>query len=104
MYQLNEQLFMTKFAETFKILGEKHRLGIISLLSHGEKCVCNIYKELGISQNLTSHHLSILRESNLITARKEGKWVYYSLNTKKIEELEQFLNKILLTEKKKTKC
>ena len=92
------------YSHLFKAIGEVNRLNIIRQLASGEKCVCKIYEKLGLSQNLTSHHLSILRKNGLITARKEGKWVYYSLNQDKIEELKRALEMILLTKKGKSKC
>ena len=68
------------YSNLFKAIGEDHRLNIISQLASGEKCVCKIYEKLGLPQNLTSHHLSVLRKSGLIKGRKEGKWVYYNEN------------------------
>jgi len=80
-------------AQAFKVLGGSERIKIIRYLSTGEKCVCGIFKHLKLSQNLVSYHLSELRKNNLIIARKEGKWVYYSLNKKSFAELREFLEK-----------
>ncbi|MCR4328114.1 MAG: metalloregulator ArsR/SmtB family transcription factor [Patescibacteria group bacterium] len=78
----------------FKTLSEIARLDIVLLLTSGEKCVCEIFKNLKLPQNLVSHHLRILRQSGLIINRKQGKWVHYSLNRKNIKELQKLLTKI----------
>ena len=64
----------------FKLMGDESKFNIITSLAGGEKCVCVIYKELALDQTLVSHHLSALKKEGLIAGRKDGKWVYYSLN------------------------
>ena len=72
----------------FKLLGDESKFKIVSELKNGEKCVCVIYKELGLDQTLVSHHLSALKKAGLINGRKAGKWVYYSLNGEAFKEIE----------------
>ncbi|MHB1275593.1 MAG: ArsR/SmtB family transcription factor [Candidatus Humimicrobiaceae bacterium] len=67
-----------------RIIAEENRLKIINMLLDGEKCVCEIWKNLDISQNLASHHLKILADFGLVDFRKEGLWVHYSLNKKNL--------------------
>lgn len=93
-----------QIAKLLKILGGGVRLNIVLYLSSGEKCVCNIFEHLKLSQNLVSHHLSVMRKNNLITARKDGKWVHYALNDSNLEKLYSFLRKILQTKKRQNKC
>jgi ArsR family transcriptional regulator len=81
-------------AQAFKVLGGEERIKIILHLSTGEKCVCEILKHLQLPQNLVSYHLGELRKNDLILARKEGKWVHYSLNNKNFGELQDFLRKL----------
>lgn len=69
-----------RLVKFFKLLGDGSKFRIISSLAEGEKCVCVIYSELALNQTLVSHHLSALKKEGLIIGRKEGKWVYYSLN------------------------
>ena len=78
----------------FKLLGDESKFKIISELKNGEKCVCVIYKELGLDQTLVSHHLSALKKTGLINGRKAGKWVYYSVNKEYFAEIGIFFNKI----------
>ncbi|EKD43388.1 MAG: Strongly similar to response regulator of the arsR family [uncultured bacterium] len=85
-------------------MGDNTRLEIILLLASGEKCVCEIFKSLKLPQNLISHHLGILRQHDIIINRKDGKWVHYSLNKKRIEELQKLLTKIIVTKEKIKKC
>jgi len=84
-----------QIANIFKSLGGEERLKLVLFLSSGEKCVCKIFEHLKIPQNLASYHLSALRKASLVTSRKEGTWVYYSLNKKSFKELQTFLKKII---------
>lgn len=63
----------------FKALGDPTRLRILGLLLGGEVCVCDIHGTLGIPQPKASRHLSYLKKSGLVTARKQGLWVHYRL-------------------------
>lgn len=78
-------------SQLLKVLGNNIRMDILQYLRGGEKCVCNIFDHLHLSQNLVSHHLAILRKSDFIKARKDGKWVYYSLNPVQFTELNNFI-------------
>ena len=88
-----------QFSKLLKALSGDISLNIISYLASGEKCVCNIYEYFKLPQNLVSHHLRILRESGLIKDRKDGKWVYYSLNEQNIEKVTHFLQEIVQKKK-----
>ncbi len=75
-----------------KITSEENRLRILCLLKKGELCVCEIYKNLGLSQNLTSSHLKVLKDSELIESRRDGKRIYYSLNPQAIHKYSLLFN------------
>jgi ArsR family transcriptional regulator, arsenate/arsenite/antimonite-responsive transcriptional repressor len=62
-------------------LGDETRLTIVGMLSEQEMCVCEIIERLGLSQPAVSHHLKILKHAGILRDTKEGKWIYYSLNT-----------------------
>lgn len=81
---------MVEILALLKALGNPIRLDILHFLVAGEQCVCNIFDHLDLPQNLVSHHLGILRKNNLITARKDGKWVHYSINHKIFSRLRDF--------------
>lgn len=86
---------INKAADLLGIIAEENRLKIICVLKMGEKCVCNIWQDLGIAENLASHHLKILKQAGLIVSRKEGLNVIYSINKKGIKKLNSLLNKFL---------
>ncbi|MDD5469904.1 MAG: metalloregulator ArsR/SmtB family transcription factor [Candidatus Peribacteraceae bacterium] len=91
-------------AALFQILGNKTRMRIVQEIAAGEQCVCTIFKELGLPQNLISHHLGILREHGVLHARREGKWVYYSLNRKILAHLGKAIKGILEAPERKRAC
>lgn len=66
-------------AELFKIFGDSTRIRILYDLFEGEKNVTEICDDLEMNQSAVSHQLKILKSIKLITSRREGKAVYYSL-------------------------
>src|SRR5215212_7288141 len=64
----------------FRLLSDKTRLNILLLLSKGERNVTSLCEELRLPQPTVSHHLGLLRMSNLIGNRRNGKQVFYGLN------------------------
>jgi ArsR family transcriptional regulator len=83
-----------KLAQLFSALGDDNRLRILKYLSSGEKCVCQIFKDLKLPQNLASHHLGKLKQCGCVCSRKKGRWVHYSLNQKHLKELAIFLKSL----------
>ena len=86
---------ISKTANLLGIIAEENRLRILCVLKKGERCVCDIWQDLGINQNLASHHLKTLKEAGLIDSRKEGLKVIYSINKKGIKRFNSLLNKFL---------
>ena len=64
-------------ADIFRQLGAPSRIRIFWLLCHCEECVVNIAAMMDMSSPAVSHHLRILRDSGLLTTRRDGKEVYY---------------------------
>jgi len=64
----------------FRLLSDKTRLNILTLLAGGERNVSSLCDELQLPQPTVSHHLGLLRMSNLITNRRDGKQVFYELD------------------------
>lgn len=81
--------------EFLKVVAEKNRMKILCILRSGEKCVCDIWQFLDIPQNLTSHHLKVLKDFGLVDDRKDGLRVYYSINKKEVNKYNSLLNKFL---------
>jgi ArsR family transcriptional regulator len=68
-------------ARLFKSLADETRLKILWLLRGKEElCVCDIMRVLGITQSKASRHLRYLYHLGLVTDRREGLWMYYSLS------------------------
>ncbi len=63
----------------FRAFSDRTRLRILNLLRDGELCVCDIVDTIGSPQPTISRHLSYLRKSGLVKARKDGLWQYYTL-------------------------
>jgi len=63
----------------FRALGDETRLRIIEQLASGERSVSDLMARLDLGQSLMSHHLRILRESGLLTDRRDGRWIHYSI-------------------------
>jgi len=62
-----------------RALADPIRLQVVDTLAHGERCVCDLTTELGLAQSKLSFHLKVLRQAGLITARQQGRWIYYRL-------------------------
>lgn len=70
---------LNSVASILKVVSEESRLRILCLLCQGEHCVCDILPHLEMSQSLVSHHLRDLKDAKIVTDRKEGLKVFYSL-------------------------
>ncbi|HHV64848.1 MAG TPA: winged helix-turn-helix transcriptional regulator [Peptococcaceae bacterium] len=81
-------------ARVFKALCDPNRLRIIEMLQSGERCACEILEDLQIGQSTLSHHMKILCDSRLVDSRREGKWMYYSLNKAGCEAAKKLLDEI----------
>ena len=69
-----------RLAALFRALGDENRIRILKLLRGGEKCACVLLDDLRITQPTLSHHMKILVEAKLVSGRREGKWMYYSVS------------------------
>jgi ArsR family transcriptional regulator len=78
-----------QLAGLFKVLGDPTRTRILRALTPGELCVCDISHVLGMSMSSVSHQLRVLREHNLVTPRRDGKIVFYSLADTHVQALHE---------------
>lgn len=86
---------MKKEVHIFKALSHPTRLEIIKILSNLEfQCVCKIQELLDISQSSLSQHLKILKDSEIVTNKKVGSWVHYSLKNEKILDIISLVEEI----------
>jgi ArsR family transcriptional regulator len=63
-----------------KALADKTRLRILALVGNNEVCVCHIHDSLGLPQPTVSRHLAYLRQSGIVTARRDGVWMHYQVS------------------------
>lgn len=75
-----KSLLFAEFARVSKALGSGNRLELLEFLAQGERSVDTLAKLAGLSVANTSRHLQILRQAGLVTARKEGLFVHYSVS------------------------
>lgn len=64
----------------FRALGDETRLRLLEILTGGERCVSDLMEALDLGQSLVSHHLRALRESGLVTARRDGRQIHYAIS------------------------
>jgi DNA-binding transcriptional ArsR family regulator len=76
----SKELELEPLVGLFRLLSDKTRMNILMLLGRGERNVTSLCDELGLPQPTVSHHLGLLRMSNLISNRRSGKQVFYGLN------------------------
>lgn len=93
-----------KTALLFKALGDENRIRILKLLRGGEKCACKLLEELNIGQSTLSHHMKILCDAGIVTGRKEGKWMHYSICCEGVCTLRATLKGLLAPENIPVDC
>ena len=84
-------LDLARAARLFHALSDETRLGILTMLGDGERCVCDLQAALDAAQSRLSFHLKVLKEAGLVTDRKEGRWSYYTLVPEAFGEAHDFV-------------
>ncbi|MCX5803875.1 MAG: metalloregulator ArsR/SmtB family transcription factor [Proteobacteria bacterium] len=79
---------MEQITQIFRALSEEMRLRIIMLLIHGELCVCDLMSIFGEPQSKISRHLAYLKHSGLVSSKRVGIWMHYSLK-EPLDEISQ---------------
>jgi ArsR family transcriptional regulator len=91
---VSRPLYQAK-AEFFKTLGHPARIRVLELLSERERAVGEMLPEVGVEATNLSQHLAVLRRAGLVTFRKEGSTVFYSLTSPQVAELLAVARRIL---------
>ena len=91
---MSRPLYQAK-AEFFKTLGHPARIRVLELLSERERAVGEMLPEVGVEATNLSQHLAVLRRAGLVTFRKEGSTVFYSLTSPQVAELLAVARRIL---------
>ena len=76
----------------FHALSDGTRLSIVQRLRLGERCVCDLTDVLDAAQSRLSFHLKVLKEADLVTDRREGRWMYYTLNPETLAEVAELID------------
>jgi len=87
------QIELDEASETLRTISHSLRLKIISLINDLQEVNVNeIYTRLSLEQSITSQHLKILRDSDIVRTKRDGKMIFYSLNHEKLEKVNHAIN------------
>src|SRR6266550_8073270 len=81
----------------FQALGDRTRLRLLNLMSAGEVCVCFFVEVLDEPQPKISRHLAFLRKAGLVSARRDAKWMHYSIAMPAHEAARKIFSRTLAT-------
>lgn len=90
-----EEKKIIEYDRIFRALGDKHRLQILDILMQGQRNAGELLEMVDVVQSTLSHHMKSLCEAGLVTARREGKWTYYTVSEKTVELAREFLRRYL---------
>ena len=77
-------------------LNHKLRQQILRIIHEEKKItVTEIYVKLRLEQSVASQHLAILRKAGIVTTQREGKFIYYTINEKRVEAIERFVKDLV---------
>ena len=85
--ELPDDELIVDLSDMFKIFGDQTRVKILMALGSGELCVCDIAAVMNMSQSAISHQLRVLKQSNIVKTRRQGKVVYYSISDDNVKEI-----------------
>jgi DNA-binding transcriptional ArsR family regulator len=89
-------LNVKKASMILRAVNHKLRQQILKIIDEqGKITVTEIYVKLRLEQSVASQHLAILRKAGFVKTDREGKFIYYSVNTSRLEELNQFVESLL---------
>ncbi|MER3498280.1 MAG: transcriptional regulator [Chitinophagaceae bacterium] len=85
-----------KAALVLRAINHKLRQQILKLIQeHGKMTVTEIYVKLRLEQSVASQHLAILRKAGFVKTERDGKFIYYSVNNERLEELNKFVGELV---------
>lgn len=87
-------MIIEEYVPILKALADPNRLAIIEHLTRGEACVCELLELFSVTQPTLSHHMRILSEAGLVSGRREGKWIHYSINEQRLQSFKDFIASI----------
>jgi len=78
----------------FQAVSDDTRLRLVRRLASGEECVCDLQDMLGAGQSRLSFHLRKLKDAGIVSDRREGRWVFYSLVPAALDEMVEFIGAV----------
>ncbi len=91
-----ELLTLKKADLVIRALNHKLRQQIIKLLNDKqEQTVTEIYVKLRMEQSVASQHLALLRRAGIVKTRRDGKFIFYSLNMNRVEEINKLAKALI---------
>jgi ArsR family transcriptional regulator len=75
----------------FHALSDETRLRILERLRSGERCVWDLTEALEAAQSRLSFHLKVLKDAGLVNDRREGRWMYYTLDREALAEAAELM-------------
>lgn len=89
-------LNLKKAALVLRAINHKLRQQILKMIDdYGKITVTELYVNLRLEQSVTSQHLAILRKAGFVNTSRDGKYIYYSVNTDRIKEVNKFSEDLL---------
>lgn len=89
-------LEVKKAALVLRALNHKLRQQILKMIDEsGKMTVTELYVKLRLEQSVASQHLAILRKAGFVKTDRDGKFIYYSVNINRMQELNQFVKQLL---------
>jgi len=82
-------------SEVWSAIADPTRRKILQLLRHGELSAGDIAVNFDLSQPTVSHHLSVLKQAELVKSRKDEQRIIYSINTSVVEDLMSFFSGLI---------
>ena len=85
---------LSRTARWFHALSDETRIQILERLAAGEQCVCDLTDFFQTGQSRLSFHLKTLKDAGILLDRREGRWVYYSINAEALEEMMEVMKSL----------
>ncbi len=83
-----------RLARRCHALSDATRLRILERLSAGERCVCELTAALGGGQSRLSFHLKTLKDAGLVRDRRDGRWMYYTIDPEAVAQVGELLGRV----------
>ena len=83
-----------EFARAAKALASGRRIELLDVLANGERTVEVLASEVGLTVANASQHLQVLRQAGLVATRREGTWIYYSVEEEALEIARDFIDQL----------